>query len=105
MALLNGYEGPARVVVEREDSYWKGYILLKTTRANFDAFAVAGPIVSVIYEGPVLIAEQYVVATGEARVVHLQLGSEKMKVEFEGSRSLSVGKTLPGQPPDFLSKE
>jgi len=44
-------------------------------------------------------------ATGEAKVVNVELGTEKLKVEFEGVRLLSVGKAFSEQPTDFLAEE
>ena len=102
MAILNGYEGPARVVVERDGLHWKGYILLDP--ANVAAFDGAGPPSSVLYEGPVLIAEHYRVSSGEARVFNVQISAGKLMVEFEGVRILIRGETLPARPPDFLSE-
>jgi hypothetical protein len=105
MANLNGYEGPAHVELDTEGTQWECYIFLELYPARVEAFTVAGPPSIVLYEGPVLMGEQYIYASGEAIVVNVQIESAKLKVEFEGSRSLSVGKTLPDRPSDFIPKE
>jgi len=104
MANLNGYEGPAHVELDTEGTQWKGYIFLELNPASVEAFTVAGPPSSVLYEGPVLIAEHYRVSSGEARVLNVQISAGKLMVEFEGVRMLIRGETLPGRPPDFLSE-
>ena len=105
MASLNGYEGPARVELQDEGVHWKGYILLEPNPASLDAFDIAGVPSSVIYEGPVLIKKQYMFATAEVKVVNVELGTEKLKVEFEGVRLLSVGTAFSDRPTDFLAEE
>jgi hypothetical protein len=105
MAILNGYEGPARVELKDENLHWKGYILLEPNSASLDAFHIAGLLPSVIYEGPVLIKKKYTFASGEAKVVKVEFGPEKLKVEFEGVRLYSVGKAFRDRPVDFLSEE
>ena len=105
MAILNGYEGSVRVELDSEGIHWKGCILLEPNQASLEAFNIAAPPSSVLYEGPVLIKQQYLFATGEAKVVNVELGTEKLKVEFEGVRLLSVGKAFSEQPTDFLAEE
>jgi hypothetical protein len=105
MANLNGYEGPAYVELDTEGTQWKGYIFLELNPTSVEAFPVAGPPSSGLYEGPVLIGEQYIFASSESKVVDIQVASGMLMVEFEGVRLLDRGKSLPGRPSDFIPKE
>ncbi len=106
MAILNGIEGLAHVIVESDGLNWTGYIFVDPDPTNIRYFPIVGPASKEsVYEGPILLDGKYYFVNGKVHIrnVNYTHEPEEFRVDFKGIQPINIVKIFEAKPDDFLA--
>jgi hypothetical protein len=102
MAILNGLEGVAHVIVEKDGTNWNGYILVEPDPGNIRYFDAFGPASKIIYEGPILWDGSYYFINGKAHTRNVHYVPGELRIDFKGIEPFNIVHSLQDKPSDYL---